>query len=212
VLTFDDAHWSIFDVAYPMMRTFGYVGTNYVHTGMIDQPNFLTLAQLHILEKEGWETGGHTVNHANLTQVDLETAEREIVGGWQYLRDHHLTHDTFALPAGHANEATMRIIKKYFSSIRNSEDLKMRCPIDPYGLGYYDARNTDGSEKIIGRILSGIAHHECIVIIGFHRILEDKDTFSRSVTPQEFREILEFLQDRDLQIMTISEAIETLEY
>ena len=207
VLTFDDAHFSIFRNAYPIMREFGYTGTNYV----LSTKDSLALEAFHILEDEGgWETGGHTVHHANLSQISLDEAEAEIVGGWRFLKENNLKHSTFALPCGHANAGVIEIIKKYFDSIRSSEDHKMKCPIDPYSLGYYDARNTDGSGKIIGRILRGIANHECVVIIGFHRIIEEKERHSRAITPREFREVLEFIRDRNLRVMTISEAIEEL--
>jgi len=211
VLTFDDAHSSIFQNAYPTMKEFGYVATNYVPTGWVGNCDRLTLDQLQLLEKEGgWETGGHTITHANLTQIDLDSAEVEIVGCWKFLKDHDLKHASFALPVGHSNTEVTKIIKRYFNSIRTSEDFKMKCPIDPFSLGYYDARNTDGSEKINGRILRGISNHECLVIIGFHRIIDNKQAHSRAITPQEFWEILEFIRNRNLRVMTISQAIEQL--
>jgi hypothetical protein len=55
------------------MQEFGYAGTNYVPTGALGASEHLTLEELHILEDEGgWETGGHTINHANLTQISLD--------------------------------------------------------------------------------------------------------------------------------------------
>lgn len=207
VLTFDDNHQSIFENAYPIMQEFGYTGTNYIYTAGIDEPERLTLSQLHELETAGWETGGHTVNHANLTDLSIAESETEIKNCWLFLKENNLDYRTFALPSGHANQETLDIIKTYFHSIRSSEDFKMKCPLDGYSLGYYDARNTDGSEKVIARILSGIANHECLVIIGFHRIIADKESHSRAVTPQEFREILSFIQDRNLPVMTISQAL-----
>ena len=206
--TFDDAHFSIFHNAYPIMQEFEFAATNYIHTGAVNTEQHLTLTELHILEDEGdWETGGHTINHVNLTHISLEKAEAEIGGCWQFLKDNNLKHNSFALPSGHTNAEVTKIIRKYFNSIRQSEDYKMKCPLDRYSLGYYYASNTDGSEKIIGRILRGIVNHECLVIIGFHRVCEDKASHPRAITPQEFREIMEFVKDRSLRVMTISKAI-----
>ena len=210
-LTFDDTHFSIYKNAYPITQEFGYSVTNYIHTGVVNTENHLTLEELHILEDEGgWETGGHTVNHVNLTHITLEMAEAEIKGCWQFLKENNLEHNAFALPSGHSNANVTEIIKKYFNSIRQSEDYKMKCPIDRYSLGYYYASNTDGSGKIIGRILRGITNHEYLVIIGFHRVVEHKETHPRAITPQEFREILQFIQDRNLRVLTVSQAIKEL--
>ena len=209
VITFDDAHESIYTEAYPLMRKYDYPATNYVPVNRLDIGDHLTVKELHILEDEGgWETGGHTVHHVNLPQISIEEAEQEVAGCYDFLIENNLQHRTFALPSGHANEETLDIIKDYFSSIRGSEDFKMTCPVDCYSLGYYDARNTDGSEKIIARILNGIANHECVVIIGFHYIYEDKSLHSRAVTPQEFGEVLEFIHDRNLTVKTVSQMLE----
>jgi len=208
VLTFDDAHRSIYETAFPLMQKYGFPATNYINTGILNTDDRLTVEELHILEDEGgWETGGHTIHHVNLPQIDIEEAEAEIAGGWKFLKDHNLKHRTFALPSGHANFEVIKIIKKYFDSIRGSEDFKMKYPVDRYSLGYYDTRNDDGSEKIIGRILRGITHHECVVIIGFHYILAEKELHSRAITPQEFEEILEFLHERKMKVMTVSEML-----
>ncbi|MBN1293121.1 MAG: polysaccharide deacetylase family protein [Candidatus Latescibacteria bacterium] len=209
VITFDDAHKSIYTKAFPLMQKYGYPATNYVPVNRLDIEDHLTVGELHILEDEGgWETGGHTVHHVNLPQVKIEEAEKEIAGCFDFLVENSLQHCTFALPSGHANEEIIGIIKKYFSSIRGSEDFKMTCPADCYSLGYYDARNTDGSEKIIARILRGITNHECVVIIGFHYIYADKSLHSRAVTPQEFNEVLEFINERNLKVKTVSQMLE----
>ncbi len=211
VFTFDDAHSSIYTEAFPLMQKYGFPATNYVPISRLNTEDHLTVEELHILEeKGGWETGGHTVHHVNLPQTSIEEAEQEIAGCKEFLKDHNLQHRTFALPSGHANEETLSIIKKHFSSIRGSEDFKVTCPVDRYSLGYYYACNTDGSEKIIGRILRGMANHECVVILGFHYIYADKSLHSRAVTPQEFSEILEFIHERNLKVKTVSQMLEEL--
>lgn len=211
VLTFDDLHESIFKNAYPIMQEFGYSGTNYVTTGCVDMDSCLSLNELHILESEGgWESGGHTINHAMLTQLSLAEAEKEIQGCFEFLKVNNLKHNSFALPSGFVNADVIEILEKYFKSIRGSTDIKIKPPIDPYYLGYFGVRSTDDPANVIGRILSGIANHECLLIIGFHRILNNKDIHPRVITPQEFSDVLEFIHDRNLRVMTISEAIETI--
>ncbi len=208
VLTFDDAHISIFTIAYPLMQEFSFKGTNFVHSNAIGQTDRFSLEQWHIMEDEGgWESGGHTMSHANLTAISPEAAEAEIRGSRQYMVENGLRHDAFALPSGHANAEVMKIIKEYFENCRSSEDFKHNCPIDPFSLGYYFVNYTTSVEDIKSRILRGIVNHECMVIIGFHKFAEDKEGVTAAIRPQEFKEVLQFLRDRQLRVMTISEAI-----
>ncbi|OQY28734.1 MAG: hypothetical protein B6244_06125 [Candidatus Cloacimonetes bacterium 4572_55] len=212
ILTFDDAHKSIYTKAFPIMQSRGFVGVNYVPTGFIGSPNSLNTEELRRMEESGWETGGHTVSHPNLTAIPIEEAEREILEGQNFLRKNDLSCRTFALPSGHANEQVMAIIKEHFESCRGSEDFKMKCPngysdsLDPYSLGYYFVNHTTSVDDIKSRILRGIVNQECLIIIGFHKIIADKEGVVGAITPSEFRELLEFIENRGLKTITISDA------
>ncbi|MBN1482077.1 polysaccharide deacetylase family protein [candidate division KSB1 bacterium] len=210
VFTFDDAHKSIIENAFPLFEHFGYVATNYVPIDFIKKPWNMNVQDLIFLEEHGWETGGHGKTHADLNQIGLDSARTEIYLSWKFLRDHQLSHASFALPNGHGNEQVRCCIRDYFCSIRSSEDYKMSCPIDPLWLGYYDARPSDGASGLQCRILRGIQNHECLIIIGFHQVIADKYTMPRAITPQELHDTLEFVKKRHLPVMTISQAIAAL--
>jgi len=53
--------------------------------GELPKDLMLTSRQLVELSRRGIEIGGHTVNHAILTTLDNDTAEREIMAGKEYL-------------------------------------------------------------------------------------------------------------------------------
>ena len=77
--TFDDA-W---ETQYPALSVFGdhdMRATFYVNTGTVGTSLHLSWAQLHQLADAGHEIGGHTVNHAALTDIDEATARAEIQG------------------------------------------------------------------------------------------------------------------------------------
>ena len=207
VLTFDDGHESIYSAAFPIMQQYHFTGTCYVPVETFNAPNSLTFAQMQEMEASGWETGGHGVTHANLVDLSQNEVEYQVSECWQFLRRHHLAHNSFALPSGHANQLVMGVIRQYFENCRTSEDVKHRRPVDPYALGYYFVTDHTTVADIKSRILRGIINNECLVIIGFHKITASNENVVGSITRDDFSEVLEFISQRRLGVMTVSQAL-----
>ena len=75
--TFDDARSS----QYPALSVFdahNMRATFYVNTGTVGTSSHMSWAQLRQFSSAGHEIGGHTVNHAPLTDIDEATARAEI--------------------------------------------------------------------------------------------------------------------------------------
>jgi peptidoglycan/xylan/chitin deacetylase (PgdA/CDA1 family) len=211
VLTFDDGHKSIYELAFPVMQKYGYLGVNFIPTGWIDKPDLLTLDQVSSLEKAGWETGGHTVTHANLTTIPIDSARSEIRKNYEYLVGHGLQHRSFALPSGHSNEETNRIIKQYFNIIRTSQNERYTLPLNLDRLGYYQVQNNDDANSLLMRVAHGINQGECLIIIGFHQFTCDENAASTRIKLSVFKDFIEGINKRNLQVVTLSEAVDRLQ-
>lgn len=73
VITIDDGYRSAYDVAYPLLREYGYPATLFVYTDFVGQtPRSLTWDQLRTMKAAGFEIGSHTVSHADLTRRPAE--------------------------------------------------------------------------------------------------------------------------------------------
>lgn len=209
VITFDDQHESIYSTALPIMQEFGFRATSVINTGAIGAENKLTWSQVEELEFEhGWETAGHTLHHITLTTSPIELVEYEIYQDWLNLREHGLSHTTFALPSGKANQEHYDIILQYYQNVRTSLNCKMHTPIDRTDLGYYVYLSGYTAENAKARILQAKQNKECIVIIGFHRVLEEADGHPSNCKPDDFYKIMQFISDNDLEVITINEACE----
>lgn len=97
-ITFDDAHRSVMEVAYPIMLRLGIPGTVFVPTAFPDSGRPLewegvdmwlggpyereiacmSWSELRCLAESGWEIGSHTRSHPHLTQVDHQRLEDEV--------------------------------------------------------------------------------------------------------------------------------------
>ncbi len=98
VVTFDDAHRSVLELAAPAMARLGIPGTVYVPTGYPDTDRpmgwdgydiwlgtehegelaCMSWEQLRGLAASGWEIGSHTRTHPRLSRISDEQIEREL--------------------------------------------------------------------------------------------------------------------------------------
>jgi peptidoglycan/xylan/chitin deacetylase (PgdA/CDA1 family) len=76
-LTFDDSNADQLP-AEQYMVAHGLHGTFYTVDGWVNQPNYLTLAQVQQIQADGNEIAGHTVLHPDLPTLSLGEQEREI--------------------------------------------------------------------------------------------------------------------------------------
>ena len=210
-ITFDDQDLSIYDNALPLMQEFGFTATNVINTAQIGNEGHLNWQQVEELEfVYGWETAGHTLHHVVLPEINNEEAEYEIYQDWLNLQDHGLSHDTFALPSGHATEEQFEIILNYYKNIRTSRDLKHFYPINRTYLGYFFYDSEYNAQDAISRIIRGVENKEALIILGFHQFQEENTGYPANCTPVDFRQILEFIHYNELEVLTIKEAVDKL--
>ena len=70
-MDFDDHHASVYDVAFPVMSSFGLKGAFYIITGGVGGPNRVTWDQLREMQSAGWLIGSHTHDHTNMGDVGV---------------------------------------------------------------------------------------------------------------------------------------------
>lgn len=209
VLTFDDQHETIYTVALPIMQEFGYVGTNFVNSESIGLPTQFNWEQLQDMElNNNWETGGHTLHHINMPYFDDETMEYEVLQDKQNIIDHGLNPVSFALPRGHATQQQLQFLSQHYDNIRNSQDQRHVAPINRLNLGYFSYKSEHTAASAKARIIRGIENSENIIIIGFHRFIYDLDTHPNACTPEDFRELLEFIESNNLEVTTLKNAVD----
>lgn len=93
VLTFDDGYESVFQHAWPVMRSAGVVGCCFLATGLVgtqrrfphdrdnpvrDHLGVMSWDMINQLRADGWAAGGHTVNHPRMAACPREEWETEL--------------------------------------------------------------------------------------------------------------------------------------
>jgi peptidoglycan/xylan/chitin deacetylase (PgdA/CDA1 family) len=146
-LTFDDGVKGDIDFVLPALKQRGFAGTFYINSGTIAdsaatrQADRMTWDEVKMLQTQGMEIGGHTVDHANLVNVwndaqyttdDQRRAavQAKVCPDRTALVDHGLTPTSFAYPNG--------------AWLLNNGADNTTIPGIVQGCGYSNARTTQG--------------------------------------------------------------------
>jgi peptidoglycan/xylan/chitin deacetylase (PgdA/CDA1 family) len=78
VLTFDDGHDDFATFAAPILAANGFVGTNFVVSGFLGRPSYMTAQQVQTVAAMGMVVGAHTVHHVDLMALTPQLAQIEI--------------------------------------------------------------------------------------------------------------------------------------
>lgn len=121
VLTFDDGYKNFYEVAFPILRRYGFSATVFVVTGEVggvsrwdsgSQAELMSWSQLRELHQAGIEVGSHTVSHPRLTQMPVGLAKRQIEDSRDALEQGlGTTVASLAYPYGDWNEIVAQLAK-----------------------------------------------------------------------------------------------------
>jgi len=77
-LTFDDGYADFFTQAVPILARYGFTATNFVITGRMGLPGFMTPSQVVAADAMGFDIGAHTVDHVMLAATSTTRATWEM--------------------------------------------------------------------------------------------------------------------------------------
>lgn len=113
LLTFDDGHYDLDTVILPILKKYHAKATAYIIPGFIDNPDFLTKAQLQdVVRSQLVDIGAHTVHHAYLKGRILPIVEYEIDQSKKMLENnYHVNVVSFAYPDGAFDQQAIDVVK-----------------------------------------------------------------------------------------------------
>ncbi len=122
LITMDDGYRSVYDIAYPILKKYGYPATLFIYTSFVGVSKMaITWDQLREMQKNGFTIGSHTIDHSDLTRPkDGETEQEYIVRvkeelyGSKKIIDKKLSQDTYflAYPFGYYDQRSIQIARE----------------------------------------------------------------------------------------------------
>jgi len=114
VITLDDGYRDSYSAAYPILKARGLKAVNFVITGFVGGPNYLTWDQINEMTSSGVFTfESHTVNHTALTSVAPQRISQELSDSKNVLQSHvgYLI-NWIAYPYGYVNQTVANLVPK----------------------------------------------------------------------------------------------------
>jgi len=122
VITIDDGYRSGYDIAYPILQKYGFTATLFIYTDFVGASrNAVTWNQLREMKKSGFQVGGHTTSHDDLTkQRDGENRRSYLtriekgLGVSKSILDRKLGQNTIllAFPYGRYDSTVLRVAER----------------------------------------------------------------------------------------------------
>jgi peptidoglycan/xylan/chitin deacetylase (PgdA/CDA1 family) len=122
VLTIDDGYRSAYDIAYPILRNYGFTATLFIYTDFVGvSSSALTWDHLRAMKEGGFEVGSHTLSHCDLTKrregEDMDAYLARVVRELRVSKeiiDEQLQQDTIylAFPYGEYNQRIMNLCEE----------------------------------------------------------------------------------------------------
>ncbi|HFE48882.1 MAG TPA: polysaccharide deacetylase family protein [Chromatiaceae bacterium] len=122
VLTIDDGHQSIYKIAYPILKKYGFPATVFIYSDYLGYGG-LTWPQIHEMGRDGLiDIQAHSKTHANLNKrlpgesraAWLHRIETEVAAPTNKLREHADTPViAYAYPYGETNEQVIDFLGQY---------------------------------------------------------------------------------------------------
>lgn len=113
VISFDDGYRDLYEVVFPIMQEYGFVGTAYIIMRTLDTQGEIQSSELKEMAAAGWEIGSHSYSH-NILEKSTLGYQKEFEGSRQALEEKiGVKIRTFSYPYGDAAYSIRRLAAKY---------------------------------------------------------------------------------------------------
>lgn len=213
VIMFDDGWSSVMDAA-RVMDKYGLKGNVGVIGVSVGKKSYLTIDQLKELQnKYGWDVVSHSYYHKDAVEAyfknnDAAGYENDIVDNIYYLQKNGINSapNWFIYPFGRNNEWTRKIVSKYYTFARGTQNAPEFFPYsDPLAVKvlsvYSDRIKPDG---VIAAVRDAKKFDQTLFLM-FHKFSEREPSQYTEFSLQEFEHIIRGIKSENIDIMTLSE-------
>jgi peptidoglycan/xylan/chitin deacetylase (PgdA/CDA1 family) len=209
---FDDGIADQYQNAAPVLQSDGFKATFYIITHQVADNGFagyMSIDQVKDLFSRGFEIGAHTQTHPHLPTLSTSQQQSEIDGSKSDLESWGVgSITTFDYPYGEYDQNTMQLVKNagFNSAVSVIRGFVTKAS-DPYQLEEQEAGSSVPLTQYEQWIDQAAANHQW-VILTFHDVKDGGDSYS--VTPQMFDDIVNYVKQKGIPVITVSQGVEKL--
>lgn len=207
VLTWDschETHWRAFEI----MEEYGFPGVEGTITQAVGARDRLNVPELREMQDAGWNivskphAGGQTYTEENFSEEEMRQRVQDSIDwlesrGFEEGARHHIA-------PGNLRDATnLEVLRDLHESAISYGGGNTALPVsDPHVIGRYSGRDLEDVRKHVG---FAEEYNQASIIL-WETIGDDPDEFD--ITEDEFREILDFIDEADVEVVTMSDILD----
>lgn len=205
---FADGWESGYTTAARIMGYLKYKATFYVNPAAIDQPAFLTTAEIKNLVGSGHQVAAGSNEYVDLTTLNSRQLQRQLQLSHDYfVKQFHQGNIDFAPTSGHDDPAIQALSHSYFrSSMSGEEGLNTKQNFDPYTLKtfYVDKKTT--AKRLQTALDEAKQKHGWLILV-YHRIQDNTDS-PADVTSKAFTNQVDQVHASGISVRAVGDALE----
>jgi len=210
-LTFDDGWESSYMNGLPLLKQYGFVSTQYIISGYLGAPEYMTIPEIAAFQAQGSEIGSHTVDHPDLTTLSQANLTYQLTQSLQTLQatfGPDVAKD-FASPYGAYNKNVLTNIALYYQSHRSTDDgYNSKDTFNPYNILVQNIDITTTPAQVAAWVAHAQATNTWLVLV-YHQVDNSGDEYS--VTPANLNAELAALKASNVSVKTVQQALAEVE-
>jgi len=211
-LTFDDGYVSQYTQTMPLLRKYGFPSTQFIITGDINMPRYLTVAQVKGLYRAGNEIASHTVTHDEMIQESPDRWTMELRQSRMQLQKWiGAPTPDLAYPNGLYSEGIVAAAQKYYSAARGVEDgLNGRDNFNVYDIKVQNIFDTTTTAQVSDWLRQAARTRTWLVLV-YHSVISPQSGAGiYNVTRRQLDSELAAIKASGLSVVTMQQALKQL--
>jgi len=220
-VTFDDGWETTYSQALPLLQKYGIPSTQYVLSGTADNRSYMSFAQMVNAAKAGHDIQCHSIDHANLTELDHAKLLKELADCKTTLEQKvGVKISDFASPYGASNATTIQAIKNIYRSHRNTdgdittnqadgEDVNTKANFDRYNIVAVTIRKETTVQELQA-VIDYTVQHNGWLVLNYHQVEEGESQFG--LNSQVLEDQFKVVGQAKARIVTNAQVMKALGY
>jgi peptidoglycan/xylan/chitin deacetylase (PgdA/CDA1 family) len=211
-LTFDDGYSDTYNQGLPVLNHYGFKSTQFIITGLLNKPDYMTNKQVVSLYKSGNEIASHTVTHDDLTQKNPKQLDLELRPSQVKLENMiHAPVSDLAYPYGlYDKNVVYQTHQAYAASRGVEEGLNDKNDFNPYDIKVQNVYNTTTTAQVADWVAQAKATNTWLVLV-YHSVDTSKSRGVYNVTPQQLNQQLGVIKSSKVSVVTMHKAIQEID-
>jgi peptidoglycan/xylan/chitin deacetylase (PgdA/CDA1 family) len=207
-LTLDDGLQSQYQNARPILKTAGVKAGFYIITTepTSGDSGYMTWPNITTLKNDGFEIGGHTRTHPDLTLLTSAQAQAEIQGSYSDLVARGMTPKAFVYPLGGVSPAVEQLVRSAGYTVARGSYWGLNSPVADK-LALYDMRldKTTTLAQAKGWIDQAFADKRWL-ILEIHDVLPSGGD-EYAISTAFFQSVVDYIKQKGIKTVTLQEGL-----